>query len=774
MLELQQAFGNQEMVRLLRNHQIQAKLAVNQPGDAYEHEADRVAQEVVSSPTPPAVQRKCACGGAAGAGGECEECRKKKEGLVQRKAASDSGPATAPPVVHNVLGSAGQPLDPTTRGFLEPRFGHSFGDVRVHTDEQAAEAAGSVNALAFTVGRDVVFGAGQYAPGTTEGRRLLAHELTHVVQQQGAGASLRRKEGNDGNQKQPGNKSATTKQTPNPATAAPLVPASVIPKGGENVDRVGIVNWDGELQVRLRSSPDTKADNVVTTLAFNTHVQVIKRFAGDWLFVSTQSGDLGYVAARYVWMDLPEPNADLHRVKPGCPGTAIAIAECYYGAYAHHWGQDLRFYVNVLAWANHVSVPDTTDGWRKVQFQAGKLIWIPSHDFARSLQGVVNSGSLSYNVADALGVASFIKRAAELWDDFRTALSLSSKYIRAAITLHVELALIEALLSLVEVLRAAVAILAISTAVGAAIGFAVGAAPGAALGAKAGFEVGMIFLEWLGLAMLVVTIGKALMDIATSFGLFLAMVWNARGDQRTLDQAAQQFAEAIGVLVGNVVEAIALYALSLGLSKGKAWLRASKIGKAMGETRAGEWLTERGRKVNAGENPHERLPPMVGPRRALASYYRGVLLVNERGETRVDFDGVDMGNRRFVEHKSGVGLDKANPATGKPQQTNAKWAEKKITVETKRRIDRLLTETLDTKNSDNGSSTVPSLEEIKGFKHYHFVIDADTPALRAAVFAELAKLKNAYRDWTFSVEFGVKTYIPPVPDLDTKNKSKKD
>lgn len=89
----------------------------------------------------------------------------------------------APPIVHEVLRSPGQPLDADTRAFMEPRFGHGFSHVRVHTDEKAAESARTVNALAYTVGRDVVFGTGQYSPATTHGRALMAHELTHVVQQ---------------------------------------------------------------------------------------------------------------------------------------------------------------------------------------------------------------------------------------------------------------------------------------------------------------------------------------------------------------------------------------------------------------------------------------------------------------------------------------------------------------------------------------------------------------------------------------------------------------
>lgn len=89
-------------------------------------------------------------------------------------------------MVQDVLRSPGQPLDTSTRAFMELRLGHDFSQVRVHTDRRAAESAESVNAQAYTVGRDVVFGARQYAPGTSEGQRILAHELTHVAQQSGA------------------------------------------------------------------------------------------------------------------------------------------------------------------------------------------------------------------------------------------------------------------------------------------------------------------------------------------------------------------------------------------------------------------------------------------------------------------------------------------------------------------------------------------------------------------------------------------------------------
>jgi GH24 family phage-related lysozyme (muramidase) len=128
------------------------------------------------------LQRKCACGRTPGLDGECAECRNKRL-TMQRRPTNLAEPSTVPPIVYEVLRSPGQPLDPATRAFMEPRFGHDFSQVRVHADAKAAESARAVNALAYTLGRDVVFGNEQYSPGTSEGRRLLAHELVHVVQQ---------------------------------------------------------------------------------------------------------------------------------------------------------------------------------------------------------------------------------------------------------------------------------------------------------------------------------------------------------------------------------------------------------------------------------------------------------------------------------------------------------------------------------------------------------------------------------------------------------------
>jgi hypothetical protein len=109
---------------------------------------------------------------------------------IQRAATSSEPIDDVMPVVNEVVRSEGLPLDNSTRAFMESRFGHNFTNVRVHTDSRATEAARAVNARAFTMGRDVVFGKGEYAPEAIQGKRLLAHELTHTIQQTGTRSHL--------------------------------------------------------------------------------------------------------------------------------------------------------------------------------------------------------------------------------------------------------------------------------------------------------------------------------------------------------------------------------------------------------------------------------------------------------------------------------------------------------------------------------------------------------------------------------------------------------
>jgi hypothetical protein len=161
---------------------IQAKLTVNAPGDAYEQEADQVASTVMRKPDAHAPGA-CACGGT------CSKCSHGSgtPAAVQTKRFSPAGAAAAlaPEAVTGVLRSPGKPLTTATRRNMESRFGHDFSTVRIHDDARASASAQALRAQAYTTGDDVVFGAGQYAPATGAGQHLLAHELTHVIQQRG-------------------------------------------------------------------------------------------------------------------------------------------------------------------------------------------------------------------------------------------------------------------------------------------------------------------------------------------------------------------------------------------------------------------------------------------------------------------------------------------------------------------------------------------------------------------------------------------------------------
>ena len=244
---------------------VQAKMSVSVPGEPAEAEADTVADAVMRMPAPaaatpastsdksdkasasrlprlanirppsvPSVAPVIPVAARAVSPSSAEPAADVNGGGGNVDAGADSAPA----VSHALSGGGGAPLDASARSFLEPRMGHDLSDVRVHTGERAAKSAQAVNAQAYTVGRDVVFGAGAYQPGSSAGRKLLAHELTHVVQQTGGARrkSVARKPGaafsarhfhrtvsapETAPQKKPGEKSSGRNNAP--ASDAPVV-----------------------------------------------------------------------------------------------------------------------------------------------------------------------------------------------------------------------------------------------------------------------------------------------------------------------------------------------------------------------------------------------------------------------------------------------------------------------------------------------------------------------------------------------------------------------
>jgi hypothetical protein len=156
------------------NKRLQTKLAIGASNDLLEQEADRVADQVLSAPTNTSVGRAAP--------------------RIQRFADYGTGESsgTVPASIDRVLAGSGIPLEPALRQDMEQRFGHDFSKVRVHSDGAAERSAREVNAHAYAVGNDIVFGAGRFAPGTHQGQRLIAHELTHVVQQLGGPMAIQR------------------------------------------------------------------------------------------------------------------------------------------------------------------------------------------------------------------------------------------------------------------------------------------------------------------------------------------------------------------------------------------------------------------------------------------------------------------------------------------------------------------------------------------------------------------------------------------------------
>ncbi len=151
---------------------VQAKLIVSKPGDKYEQEADRIAEQIMRMSDPQALKK-------------IKSSPKASISLKNSQLNNDRHSSTdhVSSIVNDALRSPGRPLDTSTRAYFEPRFGYDFSNVRVHTDSKAVESARAMNATAYTFGRDVVFDAGLYAPWEETGRRLVAHELAHVIQQ---------------------------------------------------------------------------------------------------------------------------------------------------------------------------------------------------------------------------------------------------------------------------------------------------------------------------------------------------------------------------------------------------------------------------------------------------------------------------------------------------------------------------------------------------------------------------------------------------------------
>jgi hypothetical protein len=298
-IHLQKTYGNRYVQRLVESTKVQAKLTVDSPDDEYEREADKVADAVTRAPAS-SVQRQA----------EPEEEEEEEEEEIQPKL-SENQPQMVSEGLEasiNAARGSGQSLPSSVRTSLEPQFRHDFGLVHIHTDTEADRLVKQLGAQAFTIGNDIFFREGTYQPGSDSGKRLIAHELTHVVQQSAVPTLQRQSNEEESNKvteevltrksvsvKQANRTMVQTQSYATKAEAVAQVPAHVEPKGcfvwndqpAPNTWRVipgtGCAHWVAH-QLNILDSPgcfDGYAIRVTQVIAGKTANTIANAQVGD-------------------------------------------------------------------------------------------------------------------------------------------------------------------------------------------------------------------------------------------------------------------------------------------------------------------------------------------------------------------------------------------------------------------------------------------------------------------------------------------------------------
>jgi hypothetical protein len=435
---LARALGNRAYGEVL-----QPKLRVGVLDDGYEREAERVADAVMRMSEPNPIDPLAPAGPASGqrVQRQCAGCEdqihrqaldEKKES-VQVKEVSGEMPEAAPEVRAQIDArrGGGQPLPESLRTFFQLRFGHDFSDLRMHTGLVADSLGRHLNARAFTTGKDIFFRKGEYAPETRRGRRLLAHELAHVVQQRRTLTAGRSRV-----QRMP-DRSFPRLEEFKRAMELETVRQAVGEGGHIPVNKPGRVarhEWN------IRSVPDPATESL-RRLKLNDAVFVdsMTRTPGAtlaWYHVVTERGETGWMRSDGIALDPPEPGAILHYVE--ADDKLINIAGRHYRS-EFRGGQDARFYVAALAFANRgregiIMPPGFTERdwqrrttWEEIGVRRDHAIWIPDASFLRRLRGKVSSGSITGGLwAGAMAVAEFV------WDWTRYGAGVIAGILRGA------------------------------------------------------------------------------------------------------------------------------------------------------------------------------------------------------------------------------------------------------------------------------------------------------------------------------------------------------
>ncbi|WP_183564883.1 eCIS core domain-containing protein [Mucilaginibacter sp. SP1R1] len=336
---------------------VQAKLEVNEPGDRYEQEADSMADRVMRMTMPLANDQAFFKPAQTGLQRKCQHCEEEEK--LQRKENTDTETHGTKELDNYVgsLGASGQALPESSRQFFEPRFGQNFSNVRIHTDSVAAKSAQSINALAYTTGSNIVFNSGQYSPDSESGKRLIAHELTHVVQQGGSSEGIQR-----------------LIRTPYPWR--------------------GIIT--SPIGAQLRSSPNsTDASNIIGSIALGRTVNVIANSA-NFLQVESQQG--ASLVTGYVFHTLIDDAAS-HAMQDTVGTTMV------WRGSGPHSGTDFQLWASAATETPFPAVTSTTvmNCWEAVllsAYRSGALPWSSIHRIYVSLPtadwvGAMSRGTLN-------------------------------------------------------------------------------------------------------------------------------------------------------------------------------------------------------------------------------------------------------------------------------------------------------------------------------------------------------------------------------------------
>lgn len=434
------------MIQSKHKAKIQPKLTIGQPNDSFEQEADQVADAVMTMPGPasPLIQRKCeACEEeelqmkplAASMAPMIQKQEEEEEEALQMKGSGNAG-STSTALQSSLRQSkgGGQSMDTVTQSFMGDRMGADFSNVKIHTNENAVQMNRQLNARAFTNGSDVYFNKGEYNPQSAGGKHLLAHELTHAVQQGSVGRIQ---------------KKATLEVNPESAlaNAAGNVPMTKVGQPGRIGARIYGTKIVTQEVLGFEYSEEVDEDNysdivskgkkiykanssksgVSFYLKYNQLVDVVGVTSDDWAFIASPSGN-GWVQKQYVHYPTPDLKSELHFVKSG--ELLKDVISSYYsgqGVDLNTWGEDTRFYVHAVALANEgkkgISYYDSKKDlslfreifldetgeesqriWNSAYLLKGHNIWLPSLDLIAQMKsmGVVSAGSVSYTAYETL------------------------------------------------------------------------------------------------------------------------------------------------------------------------------------------------------------------------------------------------------------------------------------------------------------------------------------------------------------------------------------